>query len=93
MSIWEKCEEHKAVPFFGFPMVPSFGSGILKFKFPEGYVPNGSQTQEVAEQLAKFVGGEIITVTDNLVEVKASDDYITSIIYNKFMSSNAMYSK
>lgn len=93
MSIWEKCGEYKAVPFFGFPMRPSFKDGIVTFEFPEKYTPNGNQIQEVAEKLAKFLHGEIITVTDNIVKIKASDDAIASTIYNKFMSSNAMYSK
>lgn len=43
MSIWADCEEHDAVPFFGFPVKPSFKDDKITFDFPIGYEPNGSQ--------------------------------------------------
>ena len=86
MSIWEKCEEHSAVPFYGFPLKPSFKDGIIIWEFPEGYAPNGSQTKEVSEKLKELTGGEIIEVTDKIIKVRPSEDHLAGIIYKAFMS-------
>lgn len=87
MSIWEKCEEHKAMPFYGFPVKPSFEDGLVKFEFPEGYAPNGSKTQEVAEKIKRLFNGEIIVVTDNIVKVKIDQEVLGYVIYRHFMDS------
>jgi hypothetical protein len=84
MSIWEKCEEHNAVPFFGFPLRTSFENGVITWEFPEGYTPNGSQTKEVAEKLMEFTGGEIIEVTDKVIKIKSNDARLADIIYEAF---------
>jgi len=85
MSIWEKCREYSAVPFFGFPLRISFKDGIIVWEFPEGYAPNGSQTKDIAEKLKEFTGGKIIEVTDKLITVKPSEEYLAVIIYKAFM--------
>lgn len=85
MSIWEKCKEHNAVPFYGFPVRPSFKNGVIILEFPEGYAPNGSQTKEVAENLREFTGGDIIEVTDKTIKVLPNEKYLGVVIFNSFM--------
>ena len=87
MSIWEKCKEHNAVPFYGFPVRPSFKNGVIVFEFPEGYAPNGSQTKEVAEKLREFTGGDIIEVTDKIIKVLPNEKYLGVVIFNSFMKA------
>ena len=88
MSIWEKCEEHKAVPFFGFPLKPDFIDGLIVWEFPEGYAPNGDQTKEVAEELKVFTGGEIIEVTNKTIKIKPKQEQLGYVIYKAFMNRN-----
>mgnify|MGYP000222717524 CR=1 FL=1 len=89
MSIWEKCEEHDAVPFFGFPLKPNFIDGLIVWEFPEGYEPNGDQTKEVAEELKTFTNGEIIEVTNKTIKIKPNQDRLGYFIYKAFMDKNA----
>ena len=87
MSIWEKCEEYNAVPFFGFPLKVSFKNGSIVWEFPEGYAPNGSQTKEVAEKLKEFTGGDILEVTDKLIRILPSEKHLAVIIYRAFLGN------
>ncbi len=87
MSIWDKCQEYNAMPFYGFPLSASFKDGIIIWEFPEGYAPNGSQTKEVANKLKAFVGGEILEVTDNIIRIKPNEKHIGAIIVSSFMAS------
>lgn len=88
MSIWEKCRQYDAVPFFGFPLRPSFIAGFILWEFPEGYNPNGDKVKEVAEELKKFTNGEIIEVTDKIIKIKPNQSNIGHIIYKAFMNTN-----
>lgn len=88
MSIWEDCEEHGGVPFFGFPVKPSFKDGVFQFEFPLGYEPNGSQTKEVAEKLNEMLGGEIIQVTDKIIQVRVDPEKLSYVIYDQYMTTN-----
>jgi hypothetical protein len=87
MSIWADCQEHNAVPFFGFPVKPSFKNGLIIWEFPLGYAPNGSQTQVVAEKLREFTGGDIVEVTDKVVKVLPNEKYLGVVIFTAFLQS------
>jgi hypothetical protein len=87
MSIWEECQEHNAVPFFGFPVKPSFKNGLIIWEFPLGYTPNGSKTKLVAEKLCELTGGDIIEITDKMVKVLPSEKYLGVMIFAAFMQS------
>lgn len=81
MSIWNKCDKYGAEPFYGFPVIPSIKNNELLFEFPEGYCPNGNQTQEVAENLLSFVGEEILEIAENRVRIKIDSKKLAMIIY------------
>jgi hypothetical protein len=85
MSIWEDCEKHGAVPFYGFPVKPKLENGLIIWEFPIGYEPNGSQTKEVAEKLHKIVGGELIEVTDKVIKIKPEETKLGYLIYKAFL--------
>ncbi len=85
MSIWEDCEKYDAVPFYGFPVKPSFENGLIVWEFPIGYEPNGTQTQEVAEKLQKIVGGEIVEVSDKIIKIKPEQTKLGYLIYKVFL--------
>lgn len=87
MSILNKCKEYEALPFYGFPVKPSFEEGNIVFEFPEGYSPNGSRTQEVADKLARIVSGDIIKVTPNIVKVKPNMEMFGELIYGIYINS------
>lgn len=87
MGVWQDCEEHGGVPFYGFVVKPNMKDGIIRFEFPLGYKPNGNQTQEVADKLVKMVGGEIIQVTDKVVEVKTDPEKLAYVIYDRYMQT------
>lgn len=93
MSIWEKCREHNAVPFYGFPLKVSYKDGVITWEFPEGYNPNGSQVQEVAHKLREFVGGSIIEITDKKIKILAGEKHIAVILYQAFLDQNIMSKK
>ncbi len=88
MSIWNDCEKYDAVPFYGFPVVPSLKDGIVTFEFPIGYNPDGSKTKEVAKKIHELYGGEIIEVTTKLVRVKIEMNQLGYILYKYYLDSN-----
>jgi hypothetical protein len=85
MSIWEKCQEHNAVPFFGFPVKPTFKNGVIIWEFPEGYAPNGDKTSDVAKKLQEFTGGDLIEVSQNVIKILPSEKHIGVFIFDAFM--------
>ena len=89
MSIWNDCEDYDAFPFYGFPVKPSFKDGFVIFEFPLGYEPNGSQTQEVVNNLIKMFGDDKKckenVVTDKLVKIKIDNDKLAYEIYRHYM--------
>lgn len=86
MSIWEKCRQHNAVPFYGFPLVISFKDGVIIWEFPEGYTPNGDASKQVAEELREFVGGSIVEVSEKRIKILAGDKHLAVIIYQAFLT-------
>jgi hypothetical protein len=87
MSIWTDCEEYNAVPFYGFPVKPSFDNDIITFEFPIGYEPNESQTKKVAQTLQKMFRGKILEITDKIVKVKLSKNSLSNIIYEYYLDN------
>ncbi len=89
MSIWEDCKQYEALPFYGFPVKPSFKDGIIIFHFPEGYKPSGSQTKEVAKNLAKRFNGQILEASPKWVRVAIDpamiDELLGELFYNDYM--------
>ncbi len=88
MSIWTDCEEHEgAVPFFGFPVIPSFDGKILTLDFPKGYKPNGgSKTEEVCNLLVKKFGGKPISFDKNKVVVEIDPETVAYILVDIIFS-------
>jgi hypothetical protein len=87
MSIWADCEEFDALPFMGFPVKPSVKDNVVTFEFPKGYAPNGSQTQDVADRLARILEGEVLEVTDKLVRVSFDETNLGTIIYSHYIEN------
>ena len=94
MSIWEKCRQYNAVHFYGFPLIISFKDGAITWEFPEGYNPNRSQIEEVANKLREFVGGRFVEVTtDKKIKILANEKHLAVIIYQAFLDKNIMHTK
>lgn len=86
MSIWSDCEKYDAYPFYGFPVKPKFENNYFLFEFPEGYSPNGSQTQSIAEELKVLYGSEITKVNDYYIKIKIDDKKLGRALYQHFLS-------
>lgn len=87
MSIYAECEKLNALPFFGFPVRPTVKHNVVTFEFPNGYAPNGSQTQEVADRLAKLLNGEVLNVSDTVVQVSFNEEELGTIIYSHYLEN------
>lgn len=87
MSIWYDCEEFKAVPFYGFPLIPKIENDFIIFEFPKGYTPHGSKTNEVAQKLIEICGIDCKEnlITDKIVKVKLSAEKLPYVIYYFYM--------
>lgn len=84
MSIWNDCEEHNALPFYGRPIRPSVEGDVVTFDFPLGYEGSGGM-QGVAKTLENILGGEIIMLTDNIVKVKFSPKEMGYVVYKYYL--------
>ena len=88
MSIWNDCEKFKALPFYGFPVIPRLESNFIVFEFPKGYEPNGNQTDRVAEKLIKFCGEDSPEniIKDKIVKIKLSSEKLSFLIYDMYLN-------
>jgi hypothetical protein len=84
MSIWNDCEEHNALPFYGYPIIPSVEGDVVTFDFPLGY-EGGYGMKEVAKTLEDILGGEVIMLTDNIVKVKFSPKEMGYVVYRYYL--------
>ena len=86
MNIWEKCKQYDALPYwyYGFPVIPVIpeiqGRNLI-FNFPEGYAPDGSKTDKVANELLELVGKKIILQTETVIAVELDYDKLAYILY------------
>lgn len=67
MSIWDDIAANEgSMPFYGFPVIPEISGKAedmsLTLTFPEGYSPDGDQTEEVGEGIAKLYNGKVVSV-------------------------------
>lgn len=90
MSIWADCEEYHAFPFFGFPVIPSvLGDSILHLKFPKGYAPNGSQTQNLSDFVCALMGEKVLNVSDTEISMKLDPQKLPRVLYEYILEAKS----
>lgn len=90
MGIFQELQQHPgSMAFYGFPAIPTMKGNVLTVKFPKGYEPHGSKTQEVAELMQKQFGGKIVRVTKKLIKVTIDPEIAGAVLLRSYMDDDS----